>query len=111
MDGPRITDVSQTPPIPIGSNYTLAEVGVPERYVEVAPQNVRIAWNEITRQTIENRLVRGSIRGIKVGKAGKPLSGAVFGLFAEGTTEFLENAAFAVAKSSEDGSFSFENIP
>ena len=84
---------------------------MPERYVEVPPQNVRIAWNEVTRQTVENRLVRGSIRGIKVGKAGKPLPGAVFGLFAEGTTEFLENAAFAVAESSEDGSFSFENIP
>ena len=97
--------------IPIGSNYTLAEVAVPERYVEVAPQNVRIAWNEVTKLTVENRLVHGSIRGIKVGKAGKPLSGAVFGLFAEGTTEFLENAAFAVVESSEDGSFSFENIP
>ena len=84
---------------------------MPERYVEVPPQNVRIAWNEITRQTIENRLVRGSIRGIKVDEAEKPLPGAVFGLFAEGTTEFLENAAFAVAESSEDGSFSFENIP
>lgn len=97
--------------IPIGSNYTLAEVAVPERYVEVAPQNVRIAWNEVTRQTVENRLVRGSIRGIKVDEADKPLPGAVFGLFAEGTTEFVENAAFAVAESSEDGSFSFENIP
>lgn len=97
--------------IPIGSNYTLAEAGVPERYVEVPPQNVRIAWNEITRQTVENRLVRGSIRGIKVDESDKPLPGAVFGLFAEGTTEFLENAAFAVAESSEDGSFSFENIP
>ena len=53
----------------------------------------------------------GSIRGIKVGEADKPLSGAVFGLFAEGTTVFLENAAFAVVESSEDGGFSFENIP
>lgn len=97
--------------IPIGSNYTLTEAGASEGYVEVTPQNVRIAWNEVTKQTVENRLVHGSIRGIKVGKAGKPLSGAVFGLFAEGTTEFLENAAFVVAESSEDGSFSFENIP
>ena len=97
--------------IPVGSNYTLTEAGAPERYVEVTPQNVRIAWNEVTKQTVENRLVRGSICGIKVDKSDKPLPGAVFGLFAEGTTEFLENAAFAVAESSEDGSFSFENIP
>ena len=97
--------------IPIGSNYTLAEVAVPERYIVPVPVSTKIAWNEVTKQTVENRLVRGSIRGIKVDEAEKPLPGAVFGLFAEGTTEFLENAAFAVAESSEDGSFSFENIP
>lgn len=97
--------------IPIGSNYTLEEVGTPERYIVPVPVSIKIAWNEVTKPTVENRLVRGSIRGIKVGEADKSLSGAVFGLFAEGTTEFLENAAFAVAESSEDGSFSFENIP
>ena len=97
--------------IPVGSNYTLTEAGASEGYVEVTPQNVRIAWNEVTKPTVENRLVRGSIRGIKVDETDKPLSCAVFGLFAEGTTEFVENAAFAVAESSEDGSFSFENIP
>ena len=97
--------------IPIGSNYTLEEAGTPERYIVPAPVCIKIAWNEVTKQTVENRLVRGSIRGIKVDEAEKPLSGAVFGLFAEGTTEFLENAALAVAESSEDGSFSFENIP
>ena len=42
---------------------------------------------------------------------GRVLPGAVFGLFAEGTTEFTENAAFVVTESSEDGGFSFENIP
>ena len=96
--------------IPIGSNYTLAEAGVPERYVEVPPQNVRIAWNEVTKQTVENRLVRGSIFGIKVGKAGKPLSGAVFGLFAEGTTEFTENNALLTAVSDETGAFDFADV-
>lgn len=97
--------------IPIGSNYTMEEVEVPGRYIVPVPVCIKIVWNEVTKQTVENRLVHGSIRGIKVGEADKPLSGAVFGLFAEGTTEFLENAAFAVAESSEDGGFSFENIP
>ena len=97
--------------IPIGSNYTLSEVAALERYIVPVPVCIKIAWNEVTKQTVENRLVRGSIRGIKVDESDKPLPGAVFGLFAEGTTEFLENAAFAVAESSEDGSFSFENIP
>ena len=97
--------------IPIGSNYTLEELSTPERYIVPVPVCIKIAWNEVTKQTVENRLVRGSIRGIKVGEADKPLPSAVFGLFAEGTTEFWENAAFVVAESSEDGSFSFENIP
>ena len=96
--------------IPIGSNYTLSEVAAPERYVEVAPQNVRIAWNEVARQTVENRLVRGSIRGIKVGKAGKPLSGAVFGLFAEGTTEFTKESALSTAVSDAIGAFHFADV-
>ena len=96
--------------IPIGSNYTLAEVAVPERYVEVAPQNVRIAWNEVTKQTVENRLVRGSIRGIKVGEADKPLSGAIFGLFAEGTTEFTKENALSTAVSDASGAFHFADV-
>lgn len=96
--------------IPIGSNYTLAEVAVPERYVKVAPQNVRIAWNEVTKQTVENRLVRGSIRGIKVGEADKSLSGAVFGLFAEGTTEFTKENALSTAVSDASGAFHFADV-
>ena len=96
--------------IPIGSNYTLAEAGVPERYVEVPPQNVRIAWNEVTKQTVENRLVHGSIRGIKVGEADKPLSGAVFGLFAEGTTEFTKENALSTAVSDASGAFDFADV-
>ena len=96
--------------IPIGSNYTLAEVAVPERYVEVAPQNVRIAWNEVTKQTVENRLVRGSIRGIKVGEAEKPLPGAVFGLFAEGMTEFTKENALSTTFSDASGAFHFADV-
>lgn len=96
--------------IPIGSNYTLAEVAVPERYVKVAPQNVRIAWNEVTKQTVENRLVRGSIRGIKVGEADKSLSGAVFGLFAEGTMEFTKENALSTAVSDASGAFHFADV-
>ena len=96
--------------IPVGSNYTLAEVGAPERYVEVAPQNVRIAWNEVTKQTVENRLVRGSICGIKVGEADKSLSGAVFGLFAEGITEFTKENALSTAVSDASGAFDFADV-
>ena len=96
--------------ISIGSNYTLEEVGTPERYIVPVPVSIKIAWNEVTKQTVENRLVRGSIRGIKVGKAGKPLSGAVFGLFAEGTTEFTKESALSTAVSDAIGAFHFADV-
>ena len=59
--------------IPIGSNYTLEEVGTPERYIVPVPVCIKIVWNEVTKQTVENRLVRGGFRGIKVDETEKPL--------------------------------------
>ena len=96
--------------ISIGSNYTLEEVGTPERYIVPVPVSIKIAWNEVTKQTVENRLVRGSIRGIKVGEADKPLSGAIFGLFAEGTTEFTKENALSTAVSDASGAFHFADV-
>ena len=96
--------------IPIGSDYTLEEVGVPERYIMPVPVSIKIAWNEVTKQTVENRLVHGGIRGIKVGEADKPLSGAVFGLFAEGTTEFTKENALSTAVSDASGAFHFTDV-
>ena len=96
--------------IPIGSDYTLEEVGTPERYIVPVPVCIKIAWNEVTRQTVENRLVRGSIRGIKVSEAEKPLSGAVFGLFAEGMTEFTKENAISTAVSDASGAFDFADV-
>ena len=96
--------------IPVGSNYTLEEVGTPERYIVPVPVCIKIAWNEVTKQTVENRLVRGSICGIKVGKAEKPLPGTVFGLFAEGTTEFTKENALSTAVSDASGAFDFADV-
>lgn len=96
--------------IPVGSNYTLSEVAALERYIVPVPVCIKIAWNEVTKQTVENRLVRGSIRGIKVDESEKPLSGAVFGLFAEGTTEFTKENALSTAVSDASGAFDFADV-
>ena len=96
--------------IPIGSNYTMEEVDVPGRYIVPVPVCIKIAWNEVTKQTVENRLVRGSIRGIKVGEADKPLSGAVFGLFAEGTMELTKENALSTAVPDASGAFDFADV-
>ena len=105
-----VTGLAVFEDIPVGSNYTLEEVGAPERYIVPVPVSAKIAWNEVTRQTVENRLVHGGIRGIKVDEAEKPLSGAVFGLFAQGTTEFTEKNALLTAVSDETGAFDFADV-
>ncbi len=60
---------------------------------------------------ILNRIIRRSLEGIKVDEAGKPLPGAVFGLFRADCTEFTKANALLTAKSDENGHFSFENVP
>ena len=60
---------------------------------------------------ILNEIIRGSISGIKVDENGEPLPGAVFGLFKADCTEFTEENAILTAESSEDGSFSFADVP
>lgn len=64
-----------------------------------------------TEKPIENKLIRGSIEGLKTGEKADPLEGAVFGLFCPDTTEFTEENALITATSDSDGSFKFEDIP
>lgn len=62
-------------------------------------------------EAILNRIIRGSIQGVKVDETGAPLPGAVFGLFTADCTEFTEENALLTAESGEDGSFFFEDVP
>lgn len=107
--------------LPIGSYY-VKEYAVDAQYLiseETYPITftyeddttavVRIEVNN--GEAILNRIIRGSITGIKVDEQGEPLPGAVFGLFRADCTDFTEENALLTAESAEDGSFSFENIP
>jgi len=60
---------------------------------------------------IENDLIRGRVAGLKVDEDGEGLADAVIGIFRPDTEKFTEENALVVAKSAEDGSFSFEDIP
>lgn len=62
-------------------------------------------------EAILNRIIRGSILGVKVNESGEPLPGAVFGLFRADCTEFTKENALLTAESGGDGSFSFEDVP
>ena len=65
---------------------------------------------------ISNQIIRGRVDGIKLGENPEggddlTLEGAVIGLFAPETEEFTEETALCITESTENGSFSFEDIP
>ena len=62
-------------------------------------------------EAIENKLIRGEIKGMKTDENGTGLGGAVIGLFKSDETEFTAENAILTATSLEDGSFSFEGVP
>lgn len=62
-------------------------------------------------EAIENKLIRGEIKGMKTDENGTGLEGAVIGLFRADETEFTAENAILTATSLKDGSFRFEGIP
>lgn len=108
--------------IPIGAKLYVREMTTDNHYI-VSSQKFPIEFNyaDQTVSTVEikvdngteikNKLIYGSLKGLKVDENGKPISGAVFGLFAKNETEFSEKNALMTAISGESGVFVFEKIP
>lgn len=61
--------------------------------------------------TTENKIIRGSIEGLKTDPNGRVLRGAVIGLFYPFETEFSKDTAIEVFETDEAGRFLFENVP
>lgn len=61
--------------------------------------------------TAENKIIRGSIEGLKTDPNGRVLKGAVIGLFYPFETEFSKDTAIETFETDEAGRFSFENVP
>ncbi|MDD3139423.1 MAG: SpaA isopeptide-forming pilin-related protein [Lachnospiraceae bacterium] len=107
--------------LPFGSYY-VKEIATDEHYIlsdekfpvefEYAGQDtacVKLAVND--GKAIENRLLYGSVSGMKVDGNGKELGGAFIGIFKADETEFTKENAIKTTTSEKDGSFSFEKIP
>lgn len=93
------------------SHYRLGDTKYPVSF-DYAGQDkklVKLIANEGA--AIENKLIYGSVSGLKVDANDKPLSGAVMGLFAASETRFTKDTALLTAVSAEDGRFRFEKIP
>ena len=74
--------------------YTLEEVDTADRYVVPKTQRVVIEWNKVTKKEVENKIIRGSIKGLKIDNETKEtIEGALFGLFGINETEFTEETA------------------
>ena len=61
--------------------------------------------------TVKNKIIRGSIEGLKTDTNGRVLRGAVIGLFYPFETEFSKDTAIDTFETDEAGRFSFENVP
>lgn len=61
--------------------------------------------------TVINKIIRGSIEGLKTDPNGRVLKGAVIGLFYPFETEFSADTAIETFETDEAGRFSFENVP
>lgn len=92
--------------------YTLEEVNTADRYVVPKTQRVVIEWNKVTKKEVENKIIRGSIKGLKIDNETKEnIEGALFGLFNINETKFTEETAILTSESNKEGIFTFENVP
>ena len=107
--------------LPFGKYY-VKEISTDEHYIlddtkyefEFKYQGEKVDVIEIVvnnREPIINELVYGSVSGKKVDENGKPLGGAVIGLFKDAEGDFTTENALMTTTSADDGSFSFADIP
>ena len=103
--------------IPFGKYY-VQELSTDEHYIingEKFPVTYSYAGQKIKTVEIdcgvfENKLKRGSVKGLKVDPSDKPLENALFGLFKSDEKEFTEANALMTATSDKTGNFSFDGI-
>ena len=108
--------------LPVDGKYYLKELSTDEHYL-LSDQKYPIVFDYAGGESavveiqandgnaIRNEIIYGEIRGLKKDDAGNMLPGALIGLFKPDVTEFTEAAAIMTATSTEDGSFSFAEVP
>ncbi len=107
--------------VPVGE-YVVKELKAPSAAYTKDDEEYRISVRadmdtdaeiQVSGRPVVNTLKRGNIEGMKLTNRQAPLAGAVIGLFAEGTAEFVEANLFEgrTAVSEADGSFAFRDVP
>lgn len=92
-------------------HYVLSEEKFPVEFIYEG-QDVGVVQLLINNgQAMQNKIIRGSIDGIKTDEDNNPIENVVFGLFGVDETVFTDKTAILTAITDEDGYFIFENIP
>jgi len=109
--------------LPVGFKWYVKEIATDEHYIlsdtkyefdtEYQGQDVKVIDIKVNNdKTIENNLIYGSIKGLKVDRETQEvIKGATFGLFKSDTTELTEENAILTAVTDESGIFAFNNVP
>lgn len=101
------------------AKYYVQEIAADEHYI-LSDEKYSIDFTYQGQETevvridcgeFENKLKRGTVKGLKLDENNEPLENAVFGLFKPDCTEFTEENALMTAKSDDKGCFSFADIP
>ncbi len=109
--------------LPIGYKFYAKEMATDNHYIlsnarytfntEYKGQSVKTINIDLNSgQIIENKLICGTIKGLKIDRETKEtIKGALFGLFKSNETEFIKDNAILTAETDENGIFIFNNIP
>ncbi len=109
--------------LPIGYKFYAKEMATDSHYIlsnarytfntEYKGQNVKtIKISLNSGQIIENKLIYGTIKGLKIDRETKEvIEGALFGLFRLNETDLIKDNAILTAETDENGIFVFDNIP
>ena len=90
--------------MPYNAECYIKELETDEHYILSGEQY-------LSGDTVINKIIRGSIEGLKTDPNGRVLKGAVIGLFYPFETEFSLDTAIEVFETDEAGRFLFENVP
>lgn len=93
------------------ADYVPSDTTYPVEFVYAGQEVAAVIITVNNGEIIQNKLIRGSVEGLKKDEDGNVVAGAEFGLFWTDTTEFTKENAILIATSDDAGVFRFENLP
>lgn len=93
------------------AHYLISDEKYPVTFTYAGQKTALVEIKANDGDSIENKLLYGSVSGKKVDENGEALEGAKIGIFALDAEEFTEKTAILVTTSGEDGTFQFDKVP